>query len=494
MPRTPEVRRIDSKVERRRFLYVLGEALERAHRLGQILERQRVFVRAEHSQEQSTSALDTLADYLDKHRQNLTDNSGRIASLIRGKKLNEGEQSAVIGAVEILIVGLLHVHELLLLLPRETAKPQASFLLRDCSGRKDLKLSIVLTNLLSAYEYRFEDVLEKVNIEQTERALLTQGGNVLCQAFADKDNPLAWAVLAHEYGHTLNDSGTISQEIVFGKGVNKRSEPKGNLKLEWPAYIVAETVADFVAAYMLGPASLIPILFVEMMQPTLRRVKKISAGHPPTPLRVRLVLQYLKSLGVSAGGFEPVFDAYELDYSRKLQDMEEGERKKVEVMGKEAKKLLSPLVNMIATKIDSLGLRRFTESNAANARTLRKTLASRLPISSRRLQSDGTILAGLSSLKRPADPERVYRILAKLDEQPVPSSEILTAGWLHKLSSFEDALMNTFPQKDGHKTDLRLYGKYIEKMDELLLKSLEVAEVLDEVRRRLATHEDYAAF
>src|SRR5271165_3801857 len=155
MSGTPEVRRVDSELERRRFLYVLGEALERVHRLRQILKRQQVFIRAQHpTQSRPTSALDTLLSHLDKHRQNLLDNSGLVASRIRGEPLNDGEREGVETAVDVLIKGLLQVHELLLLLPREAAKPQASFLLRDCSGRKDLKLSIVLTNMLIAYEYR----------------------------------------------------------------------------------------------------------------------------------------------------------------------------------------------------------------------------------------------------------------------------------------------------------------------------------------------------
>ena len=483
MSGTPGVRRVDSELERRRFLYVLSEALERVHRLRQILKRQRLFVRAQHAQAQPTSALDTLLDYLDNHRQNLLDNSNLVASLIERSPLNDGEREGLVSAVDFLIKGLLQVHELLLLLPRETAKPQASFLLRDCSGHKDLKLSIVLTNSLSAYEYRFEDVLEKVNIDQAELGPLTHGGNVLCQAFADKDNPLAWAVLAHEYGHALDDSDGISQGIVFGDdGDGRAMLEEADPKLDWAAAFVAETVADFVAAHMLGPASMIPILFVEMMQPRLREVSKISSGHPPTPLRVELVLRYLKGLGVSAGGFEPVFEAYGLDYSRKLKDMESGKRSNMEEVEREARKILSPLVDPIATKISSLGLRRFEEANAVSAHSLRGTLASRLPISSRRLQPDDRILAGLEALAHGVDPDQAYRELTKLDEQPVPSSEILTAGWLHKLSSFEGELMRAFPPQEGRAADLGLYGQYVEKMDELLLKSLEVADVLAEVR------------
>jgi hypothetical protein len=482
----PEVRPVNFDAEHRRFLYVLSEALEKFCRLRQILKRQQIFIRAEHAEGGSATAVDELINYMEEHCQMFLGNSNRVASFLRGKTLNEAEKKAVIRGLGILVVHTLQVHELLLLLPREAAKPQASFLLQDCFGRKDLKASIVLTNLFSAYEYRFEDILEKVNVEQEERMALTQGGNVLCQAFGDKDNPLAWAVLAHEYGHVLDDHDAISKKILQPeRGPVDAVPPKQEPDLG--AAVVAETVADFIAAHVLGPASLMPILFVEMMYPRLRGLSgRISAGHPPTPVRVQLVCEYLGRLGVSTRDFEPVFEAYKLDYALKLQDMDKKEQDALEVMEKEAEKLLSPLAKAIASKVDSLGLRRFEERNVESARALQQTLASKQPISSRRSRSDEEISAGLNDLNGgEATPEQVYTVLAGLDEVPVLGSEILTAGWLYRLSSFEDVLKKTFPEGAGQKADLDAYGAYVEKTDSLLLKSLELADVHAEVLSRL---------
>jgi len=332
MAGVPELRPDDSDLERRRFSYVLSEALEKLSRLNQILERQKVFITAEHAGDESASAVDPLIEHLAKHTETFLDNSSLVALFLRGAQLNEAQKKGAIAALEIFITRILRVHEMLLLLPREAAKPQASFMLRDCFGRNDPKSSIVLTNFISAYEYRFEDVLDKVNVEQNERGNLTQGGNVLCQAFADKDNPLAWAVLAHEYGHALDDSNKISQGLVFGEGPESIAGEDLNVrrKRDWDSAVVAETVADFIAAHVLGPASLMPILFVEMMYPRLKKVERRSAGHPPTPLRVQLVCEYLKALGVNTVDFDPVFEVYKFDYARKLKDMEEPERSRME--------------------------------------------------------------------------------------------------------------------------------------------------------------------
>ena len=490
MAGTPAVPLANPGLERRGFLYVLSEALEQFSRLQQILKRQQIFIRAERVQGNSPTGVDNLLNYLEEHCQMFLGNSDRVARLLRGKPLNAADERAVVRALEILIVRTLQIHELLLLLPREAAKPQASFLLRNCFGLDDLDASIVLTNQFSAYEYRFEDVLKKVNVEQDERMALTPGGNVLCQAFGDKDNPLAWAVLAHEYGHVLDDYREISKEIVRTKpGADQADEAVRQVEADLGAAVIAETVADFIAAHVLGPASLIPILLVEMMRPTLDVGQGISAGHPPTPVRVQLVRNYLTQLDVSTTDFEPVFEAYQLDYSRKLQIMQKMDRSKsakLETIEKQAGLLLTPLASSVATKVNSLSLRRFERSNAESARALQQMLGSSQPISGRRSGSDADIYAGLNSLDSgAATPEEAYKVLAGLDEVPVPASEILTAGWLYRLSSFEGVLMKTFPEESGQTAKVNVYWEYVKKTDDLLLKSLEAADVHAEVLSRL---------
>jgi len=60
MSSTPAVRRVDSDLERQGLLYVLSEALEKFSRLQQILKRQQIFIRAEHAEGKSATAIDKL--------------------------------------------------------------------------------------------------------------------------------------------------------------------------------------------------------------------------------------------------------------------------------------------------------------------------------------------------------------------------------------------------------------------------------------------------
>src|SRR5208337_4800466 len=109
---------------------------------------------------------------------------------------------------------------------------------------------------------------------------------------------------------------------------------------------------------------------------------------------------------------------------------EKSEREEVKTAGETADKVLSSFAKKIASRVNALGLVRFKESNTKVARVLQGILASRLPISSRRHRPETKIFAKLNSLRSDATPDEAYPILSELDERPVGSSEILTAGWL----------------------------------------------------------------
>ena len=481
MPDAPKHRRTSSDLERRRLLYLLSEALEKLSRLQRILERQRSFVEAEYRRSEYTDVIDTLVNALASFRSLLIQNRARIGSFLRNENPTEPQLKAVNGVVRKIVDPVLKIHELLVLLPRESAEPQVFFMLADCFRKRGrLPASVILTNLLSSYEYRVEDIL-RAEMSQQElpdlKAALRgfkPGGSVLGLAFADRDNPLAWAILAHEYGHSIDDTRKIAHGIVRRVRFSRQITDDNRRKLvRW----VAELFCDFVAARVLGPASLIPILFVEMARSTLARSSE-SPTHPPTPVRLRLTRKYLADLHLSTSGFEDLFEVYEFDYEKKLRALGAAERKRKEDVRTLADGLLAPLGAKIASEVSSLRLRRFDEDNADRARTLQAKLEAGLPASCHRRSSNDEILTKLASLKDKSSTRAVYAALEELNELPAASSEIIAAGWLYKLSSFGGRLLQTFP---GRAAKLDLYGEYLERVDALLLKSLELAAVHNEI-------------
>jgi len=331
----PESHDNNEALERRRVLYLLGEGVEKLVRLRQVLARQQVFVRAEHKESEYANVISPLLHVLADQAERLSINSDRIASFISGKS-SEEQRTALAGIIQTVINVVLTLHELLVLLPREAPEPQVFLVLQDCFKDEWRHTSVIMTNALSSYEYRIEDVLEKLeDIGQHElihwRGLLkgfTRAGSVLAQAFVDRDNPLSWAVLAHEYGHALDEARGISRQIVHGDQAVAEKDSKKDPQVKW----ISEVFADFVAARVLGPASQIPVLLLEMSRP-LARASDEAQTHPPTSLRLGLVREYLKQLNVGVDDFEKVFEVYEFDYAQKLLALDHGTREEKQARG-----------------------------------------------------------------------------------------------------------------------------------------------------------------
>lgn len=223
MMEKPERKENNEALERRRVLYLLGEAVEKLVRLRQVLARQRIFVEAGSEKLEFPSVIDPLDKAVEEQSQTLAINSARIASFLRKQPLREGEEAALPGILQSVINVVQVLHEILILLPRETVEPQVFLVLEDCFKEEWQPTPVIMNNALTSYEYRIEDVLDELEIGQhaleTWRRLLkrfTRRGSVLAQAFVDRDNPLAWPVLAHEYGHALDPDKGVSKKIVYG--------------------------------------------------------------------------------------------------------------------------------------------------------------------------------------------------------------------------------------------------------------------------------------
>ncbi len=375
MTALPESQQDDDALDRLCVLFSLGEAVEKLVRLQQVLGRQRLFVDFRDRESGYAGVIDPLLHVLNEQAETLSRNSARIFSLIRGELSDEAQRIALAGIVQAVINVVLTLHELLVLLPRETPEPQVFRVLRGCFKDEWQNTSVIMTNTLSSYEYRIEDVLEKLeDIGQHEltryRGLLkgfTRAGSVLAQAFVDRRNPLAWPVLAHEYGHALDEARGISNRLVYGEAAVDHTSSKA-FQVKW----VSEVFADFVAARVLGPASQMPILLLEMTRPSLPQALDEARSHPPTRLRLRLVREYMKRGDVTMDEFERVFAAYEFDYARKLAALDGAERETKTKLEETIGTFLQDKSAAIASEVDSLRVRSFGRTQLENASELRK--------------------------------------------------------------------------------------------------------------------------
>lgn len=467
-------------LERRRILILIAEAVEKLLRVRRILNRQRAYVEARGKKSEYAGVIDPLLSALDERSRLLARNGPRIAAFLSGKRLDRNESTALPAILQTVIDVALGLHEVRILLPREAVEPQVFHMLRGSFKNVWNDSSIVTTNALEAYEYRVEDVLANLrDIGQHGlsrwRDLLkgfTPAGSVLAQAFIDKDNPLAWPALAHEYGHAIDDEGKICRRILRGELNAEHFSPETrDIEVKW----TSEIFADFVAARVLGPISQIPILLLEMSRPSLVGIRDEAPAHPPTTVRLALVREFLGDPSMTANKFEDIFEIYNFDYSQKFAKLGEKERS----LRKEVEKMVDNLkahIESVAEKVNSLEVSEFGPQQMGNASRLQVHLTMDLPLSSVRETTDVGILENLDTLSPEATRESVYSALSAFNEVPATSAEILTAGWLFKLSSFEERLRAVFPQS-GSEIDLDAYDQYLLRTDELLLRSLDVSVV-----------------
>src|ERR1700690_1433510 len=100
MMANPESQGNDEALERRRVLYLLGEAVEKLVRLQNVLARQKVFVEAGRREAEYASVIDPLLKAVKEQSERLTINSARVASFLRKAAPDEAQRTALAAIIQ----------------------------------------------------------------------------------------------------------------------------------------------------------------------------------------------------------------------------------------------------------------------------------------------------------------------------------------------------------------------------------------------------------
>ena len=209
--------------------------------------------------------------------------------------MKEFEKVALLTILQNVVRFFYGVHELLVFLPREAVEREVFFLLEDSFAAEWSRAhpSVILTSIYNAFEYRFEDIIRNIDVLQQKLPDISKiekfspGISILELAIIDRDNPLAWTILAHEFWLTLDDAGGISERIVESNISEASTDEKFRaICVSW----TAEAFADLVAARVFGPTAMLPIFSMELgLSPILKGPSSASATHPPTPFRATMI-------------------------------------------------------------------------------------------------------------------------------------------------------------------------------------------------------------
>lgn len=401
------------------------------------------------------------------------------------------------------------IHEHLAYLPAEDALPEAAFVLENVFGGyfNDDKPCIILDSLFSAYEFPFLENLRRQLSRPADIVGKTDRSKVLALALCDRNSPLGWAVLAHEYGHAIEQSIPASDnfrnEVALQRNIpveeidrkGERFSISDEFAYRYEKDITsnsfkvakkwcAEIFADLIAAKAMGPPAILAILSLDFcMLPCGKRYNPLPT-HPPTSWRLFFTWNFLHKKGAStwlSTQSKVFFKALRLEYVLDNKDITKPKkgtdwihqlyRRWGRPLAADVESYLSSNINLSHPVFDPRSIQRCVNRLAKN-----RPIGTQGPTKLELQEQLSTY-----NLDIPNDPSRrkkqFYKLVGQFAEEPLPVSTILLAGYEHRDQIIQD-FVASFLTSQNTVEDIVTYS--IERMlkaDDKLIASIRSSEV-----------------
>lgn len=340
--------------------------------------------------------------------------------------------------------------------------------------------AIVLTDIYNYEERNISQSLKEKGIIEGE----IQEQIIIGLPKTEKDNPLMWTILVHEIGHALaenKDYLNISNRIVKEGITDKRIDySHQTILINW----IKEIISDLLSIRVMGPSYVYSFIFYNLL---ISDLDAFSSTHPSPKDRILIMMSTLEKKGFE---LTCIKDLYDLICQRQKQT-----KNFISVIDtcpecgikidpipdiEKIKEEFCQLVDFSVKILNEIEVREFTPDNIVNGKKLAENLNNFIPISSSKKMNDTDLKKLYSSFNK--ETNDVYSLLEKFEEKPNSVSEIINAGWLHKINnSYSEFIKYFFDNNDENNNTFdkkyENYKNYLIKNDVLLLKSLEIADM-----------------
>lgn len=401
------------------------------------------------------------------------------------------------------------IHEYLAYLPVDDALPEAAFVMERLFGThiKNDNPCIILDSLFSAYEFPFLENLQRQLPQPTDIAGKTDRSKVLALALCDRNSPLGWAVLAHEYGHAIeqdiNASVDFRREVAKQRGISleelDRTGERFSISDEFTykyennitsdSFKVAkkwcvEIFADLIAAKAIGPPAILAILSLDFcMLPCGKRYKP-GHTHPPTAWRIFFTRRFLRQRGTSnrlTSQSKVFFKA--LQYEQVLDNQDVSVRKKetewIYLFYKRWGRRLAADVGAYVHSHIELSCPTFDPKSidrCIDRLNKNRPIGTQGPTKLELQEQLSTY-----NLDIPNDPSRrkkqFYKLVGQFAEKPLPVSTILLAGYEHRDQIIQDFVASFLTSQDTVEDIVTYSIERMLKADDKLIASIRSSEV-----------------
>lgn len=298
---------------------------------------------------------------------------------------------------------------------------------------------------------------------------------VLYLAELEKDNPLKWALLAHEMGHALDEAKNIG-EIVLGT----EAEEQIGMPPRW----ITELVADSIAIKVLGPTYFCAFASLTLLDDNPTRY---YSSHPALHKRIEMLKQELGLMGVLENKTKEIVN----EYYQLVMERVKGEPRFPE----DTMFTWEDTFNRVREAVNKevMEVHKFNEIDRKESETLAGLLRKGIPISSfmdeerccsineeaKQLLHDLRKTTGANRDKRLPDfKRRLNRIIKDFDEEPTHPIKILNAGWIDRWSELLDRC-----SRSGSTNEWNQWWKQVQRSDALLKKSIEAIPIHEKLRQ-----------
>lgn len=361
-------------------------------------------------------------------------------------------------------------------------RPETHVFIRDVlefipSERRPDAVSVILSNSYSFLETDLSFYLQSVLHSRNVRLAFEERTPTVFLPKIECDNPLNWAILVHECGHTDRDGVSQARQVI----PDSAEESIKHVLRKW----AEEIYCDIFATQILGPAYLASFVTFALAFAGAGGVEMVTMTHPADIVRICIVHEFLENKNVKVALGEPWSDYADIAsfYYNLLEERASLDRKYMHTVARQPGLpwVLPDFVDAISEQADEL-ITLSRQVAPGEFSRVEHLVAERL--------SRGIPIGSYPN------PERVKQAIESLEERNLNGSkfdelkeasqesrtliwEIVNAGWVHKVrSGYPSAFALFFSAGDASvQSRMLTWGKELEVADKLLLKSIESSEI-----------------
>jgi len=345
--------------------------------------------------------------------------------------------------------------------------------------RRPQKISVVLSNSYSFEESDLSSYFEYILRTTNVRIAIQRETPTVFLPKIERDNPLNWAILVHECGHT--DYEGINTLFREGRMIpGQANDYTKNILHRW----AEEIYCDIFATQVLGPAYLASFSTFALGTAGAGGAEIASETHPADIVRICIIREVLERNNLKVALMEPWGDFEDIAsfFYYVVEERTKLDRTylRTVVSWPQLPIILQDFVDAICEQIDELlSLRRqLTPGDFSRIPSLMKRLSNGIPISA----YHETEVAKPTKRNSKEGEDQVTdftKLKDSVQERRTLLWEVVNAGWLHKIVTLYPFAFRLFFTSDGADVEEKVvrWSEELETTDKLLLKSIESSEI-----------------